>query len=646
MRGIRIIRQACGVVLLASLLACGSNPYPSEPKGTLHTYLRDAVKSLDPALADGQFGVLSVLNLYDQLYEYHYTKRPYELKPCLADALPEMSDDALTYTIRLKQGVRYANDPCFPDGKGREVVASDVVFCLKRLMDSRTKSPGRWVLAGRVEGLDAFTEQSAGVRKNPGRDKYTQEEGYPEVAGLKAVDRHTLMIKLVEPYPELRWVLAMPYTSIYPPEAVKYHGKEFGQHGVGSGPYRLESFNGTKHLILVKNENFREAYFPTEGSRQAHERGIMKEAGKRLPLNDRVVATVFREDTPLWLYFQRGYLDRGRIPKDNFGGAVDAATMDLLPEMKARGIRLHVDPKLEVIYDAFNMENEVFGYPAGEKGLALRRAISLANDREWAIEHLYNGRATPMQGPIIEEFPEYDPALKNPWLRQPGETREQALARARKVLADAGMPGGEGVPVLEKDILNDQTSRQHFEAFKRDMSDIGLEFRPYVASWPEFLRRTKEKKASMWGVSWGADYPEAQNFLQLFYGPNSPSPNSSNFNDAKLNELYAQAIRLPPGQERTRLYREIQRIVVDQCPWVFRFRRITFSLMQPWLHGFYYNDISEKYFQYCRVDEGMRDRRVEEMNQPVVWPVFVVLGLFALLIGTTLFSARRTKRGW
>lgn len=642
-----LLLALAAVCLPLGLSACGSNPYPGEPDGTLHVFLVDAIKGLDPAFAEDEISGICALHLYDQLYEYHYLKRPFELVPALAADMPEVSEDRRTYTIRLKPGIRYSDDPCFPDGKGREVRAGDFVFAVKRLMDARTTSPGSWIFEGKIEGLDEFAEASAKVEKNPSRSRYTVEEGYPEVEGLKALDDHTLQIRLTQPDAQLPWVLAMAYASVYPPEAVAAYGRQFYRNPVGTGPYVVESLDLAQKLVLRRNPNYREVLYPSEGAPGDAGTDILKDAGKRLPLNERVVATVFRESPPQWLYFLRGYLDRTGIPKDNFDGAVDALTGELRPALARENVRLLRDDKQEVIYDCFNMEDAVVGTPAGARGKAIRCAISLASNDQWAIEHLYNGRATRVDGPIIREFQEFDPEFTNPWKAQPGETRAQVLARARKVLADAGYPGGEGIPVLEQDVLDNDTSRQFYQAFERDMREVGIRVRPYQTTWPEHLRRVREKKAQIWGLAWGADYPAAQNFLQLFYGPNiSPGPNGSNYSNPQFDRLYEQAALMDPGPERTQLYREMQKIVVDDCVWGFRYRRINFNLLRPWLHNYRYNDLSQKYFQYCRVDEPLREQWLQRLNRATFTPVWIFFGVLGLLTGLTVLMARRTKRGW
>lgn len=639
--------------LAAALLAgCEANPYPGQPdEGTLHVPVIQEMKGFDPIHADEEISNLCVSNVYDQLYEYDYLKRPFALAPCLAQALPELSDGGRTVTIRLRPGVRWQDDPCFSasGGRGREVVASDVIFCIKRLMDAQQESPGTWTLEGRIVGLDAFHEASKreGLAERKHRGAYGADEGYPEVEGLSAPDPHTLVLRLVEPYGELPWVLAMAYLSVYPPEAVAAYGAGFREHPVTCGPYLLASYDRAQQMVLVRNPGYRDDRYPAPATPADELHGRAALAGRRLPLNDRVIATVFKEQQPMWLYFDSGYLDRTGIPKDNFSTAVDEVTGELRGRQRSHGVVLERDPRLEVIYDCFNFDDPVLGRKAGERGRALRRAMSLATDLVWARKHLYNDRVALVQGPIIEEFPEYDPAFVNPWTRRPDETMEQARQRARDLLAAAGMPGGRGVPPIQVDVSDDSTDEQFFVAFQDDMAQLGLRLEPYRVSWQEQIGRQRDGRFQMTGLAWGADYPAAQNFLQLFYGPNrSPGPNSSNYANPEFDALYERALPLPEGPERTDLYRRMQRLVVDDAVWIFRYRREQWSLRHRWLTGWRYNDISLKSFKYGLVDVAARRAALGEWNRVRWAPALIALTAVGLVVGLTLRAARRQTKGW
>lgn len=349
----------------------------------------------------------------------------------------------------------------------------------------------------------------------------------------------------------------------------------------------------------------------------------------------------------MWLYFESGFLDRTGIPKDNFATAVEEGTGRVRGQLAERSVVLERDPRLEVIYDCFNFDDEVLGTKAGAKGRALRRAMSLGLDLRWARTNLYNDRVALVQGPIIAEFPEFDPAFVNPWTRRADETMEQARQRARAVLAEAGMPGGRGVPPIYVDISDDSTDEQFFVSFQDDMAKLGLRMLPYRASWQEQITRQRESKFQMVGLAWGADYPAAQNFLQLYYGPNrSPGPNSSNYANPEFDALYERALKLPPGEERTALYRKMQAIVVDDAVWIFRYRREQWSLRHAWLQGWRYNDISLKSFKYSRVHADRRAQALQAWN-PVRWlPAVLGLLVVAGLVTMTLVAARRQVKGW
>ena len=654
-----------------STAGCGADPYPGQADDdTLRLAFVSEMNGFDPAKASEEIRTVCVLNTYDGLYEYAYLKRPYELVPCLASGPPEVSADGLVWRIPLKQGVHFVDDPCFTatGGKGRELVAADVVYSLLRLMDERTESPGTWTLDGHVVGLDEFHEASKGEAppepsteppdpakpvppppkrpaKNPHRDRYTAEEGYPAVPGLTAPDDHTVEIRLKEPYPQLQFVLAMPYTCIVPHEALACYGEEFLNHAVGTGPYRVVEYRPTQRMVLERSPTYRDDHFPSDASPLEKEHGLLSEAGKRLPLNDRVIATVMKEEQPRWLYFVSGFLDRVSIPKDSFDSAIDAKTRLLRPMLASRGVTMWKEPQLEVLYDAFNMNDPVLG--KGEKGRAIRRALSLATNYAWAAENLYNGRVEDMAGPIPRDCAEYDPAFQNPWKPRPGETREQVLERAREVLADAGLAGGQGVPELVMDVPDSTTDDDHFLAWQRDVGEVGIRLKPYKTTWQGMTTRVDKGQAQIWGQAWFGDYPDAQNFLQLFYGPNkAPGPNGGNYANPEYDKLYESTLSMLPGPERTALYRKMQRIVVDDCVWIVRQRRIIYYLEQPWLHGHRPSDLSSKYFKYCRVDAAERRAALAAWNRRDATIPLTFASAFVVLLAGTIVAGRRANRGW
>lgn len=647
-RSRRLVAGVVACAAAAGLAGCGADPYPGFPdEGTLHIGLVSKMNGFDPARAGEEIRSLCVLNTYDALYRYHYLKRPYELVPCLADGMPEVSADGKEHVIRLKRGVRFVDDACFTatGGKGREMTADDVVFSFLRLMDRHVQSTGRWTLDGKIVGLDEFSKASDGVAKDLRRTVYGRAAGYPEVDGLRALDRYTVRIGLLEPYPQLTFVLAMPYLSVVPKEAVAFYGAEFLNHAVGTGPYRVAEYRPAQRCVLERNPAYREETFPSEGAPGDREAGLLEDAGRRLPLNDRVVMTVLEESQPRWLYFESGYLDRIAVPKDNYATAIDAGSGSLSARLLARGIRLWKEPQFEVLYDTFNMNDPVVG--KGEKARAIRRALSLATNYAWAAANLYNGQVEDMQGPIARECAEWDPTFVNPWKPAAGEDRAHVLARARKVLEDGGWKRVEDVPVLVVDVPESTTDDDHFRAWQRDAAEVGLRLKPFKTDWQGMNARIEKGEAQIFGMAWMGDYPDAQNFLQLFYGPNkAPGPNGANYVDPDFDAKYESTISMQPGPERTRIYRELERKVVDDCVWVVRQRRITPYLAQPWLHGHKPSDLSPKYFAFARVDAPERGRGVAELNRPRPALPAIALASFAALVVVTFVVGSHRRRGW
>lgn len=577
--------------------------------GTLELVLPEAIESVDPPRASTEAGSTLVANLFERLYGYDYLARPYRLEPCLAAAMPEVSEDGLVWTVRLREDARYLDDPCFPDGKGRAIRASDVAFCLKRLVDAHIDSSARWVFLDRIVGLREFGEASAKVEPDPRRAAYTKADGYPDVKGLEVVDARTLRLRLPRRFPDLAYLLASTFASIYPPEAVARYGADVGKHPVGTGAYRLEIFVPGRSMVLSKNPDYRERTYPSEGTGDDRERGFLADAGRRLPLNDRVVVTFQTDSAAAWNAFLQGRYDRCEIPPSLAPVVLDVAAEAFLPAYREKDLQLAVYPRLEVYFTAFNMQDPVFGRPAGEKGLAIRRAICLADDVAWELENLYRGTAVRITTPLLDEFAESDPTFLAPWARQADESREEALEAARDVLAEAGLAGGEGVPPLEMDVLDYPATRQAFQRFQAQLAAIGLTVRPVYGTWADVRGRINAGKARMWSVNWEADYPSAGTFFEVFYAPGNPDPIAGGYSNPAFDERYETALAATDPEARTEAFRELQEIVCQDCPWSFRFRRLRFDAVQPWLRNYRFNGLVPRFFEYCRIDMAQRNAR-------------------------------------
>jgi oligopeptide transport system substrate-binding protein len=559
----------------------------SEPANTLHLVAEEKIKGLDPIYSDDLYSSIQSSQAYETLLGYHYLKRPYTLTPNLAETLPEVSADRLTYTFHLKKGVLFQDDPCFKEthGKGREMTADDVVYSVKRLADPKLASPGWWIFDGKIAGLNSWRDF---VLKSTTAD-YSQA-----IEGIKALDRYTVQFKLIQPSSLFLYAMAMQFTAVVPHEAIEHYGKEFINHAVGTGPFRLDEFNPNSKIVWLKNPTYRKEMYPSEGAPGDREGGLLIDAGKALPLADKMVITVFVERQPMWLTFLSGKLDTSAIPKDNFSAAITPGK-DLNPDLKAKGIRLVKSPGLDITHHSFNMADPLLG-----KNKLLRQAISLAFDEATFIDLFYNGRAIPAQGPIPPGIEGYDPDFKNPY-------RQFNLLKAKELLEKAGYPGGKGLPTLEYGSLADSVGRQQAEFTQKMLAAIGVNIRVNSYSWPQFQEAIKNKRIQMWAQAWSADYPDAENFLQLFYSRNaSPGPNDANYSNQDYDRLYEKALTLPSGPERTAIYKKMVDMVVEDCPWIFGSHRIGYGLVQPWLKNYKPNDFDHTRYKYYRIETTLK----------------------------------------
>ncbi|MEQ1878892.1 MAG: ABC transporter substrate-binding protein, partial [Bdellovibrionia bacterium] len=385
--------------------------------------------------------------------------------------------------------------------------------------------------------------------------------------------------------------LAMSFTMVVPREAVEKYGAEYLNHPVGTGPFMLKEWVRNSKIVLVKNPNFRGDTYPTEGEAGDAEKGLLADAGKPIPFIDKITFNELPEDNPRWLLFMKGDADYSSPPKDYFDNLFSKADgkFDLKPEFAKKGIQYQTQVEMGVVYDAINTEDPVLG-----KNKQLRQAISLATNRKLMIDKLYSGRGIVAESMIPPGLEGYDPAFKNPY-------SEYNLEKARETMKKAGLEGKK--IELTYEATNSATGRQFAEFVQQSMEQIGITLNIKINTWPEMVEKYKKKKAQMFGMAWQGDYPDAENFLQLFYSPNqSPGPNSSNFKNSEFDELYKAAAKLPPGTERTRLYQKMRDIVVEEVPWNFKVHRLEYVVSHGWLNNLKFDMLVANRFQYLRVD--------------------------------------------
>ena len=540
----------------------------------------ERVPSLDPVKAQS-VGASRVVGLvYEPLLEYDYAKRPYELRGCLAEALPEVSADGLELTVRLRPGVFFGPDACFaPEGApptSRELTAEDVVYSFKRLADAKVSTGSWWVLAGRIAGLDAFHEATT---------DWTRPTDYDApVEGLRADGRHMFRLRLTQPMPQLPWLLALPCCSVVPREAVERYGlEEFGQREVGTGAFRLAGWR----------RNYRMSFERRPGRDTARDATPdLGDAEGAVPV-ERLEFVVMDDASTRWMAFVSGMLDiEGSIPRDNLDSAL-TPDGSLAPALARRGIRLVRQPGLSTFYIGINMDDPVLG-PNKKLRQALNAAYAFS---EWAP--LNPGLGVAAAGPVP---PNVEGRLETPF------PYAENLNRAKKLLAEAGYPDGIDPATGHRLVLRielgqtDQETRETTELMAAFYARIGIVLEASYNNWPAFLRKVRHREAQLFRVGWFADYPDAENFLQLFYGPNaSPGPNRSNYANPAFDALYVEAVRTTDAGRRLDLYRRMQDILREDCPWVFLHHRCENALVHDRVRNFQMHDFPYGMEKHYRV---------------------------------------------
>lgn len=585
------------VILVLALVTISScTKKKNYDQKVLNVSVAAKVKGLDPVNAGDSYSSAEVARVYEGLLEYHYLKRPYELKPNLAEAMPSVSDDGLTYTFKIKPGVMFHKNKCFPNGE-RELVADDFVFSIKRMADLKNNSTGWWLLDGRIKGLNEWRERYRG--KDANYDK--------EVEGLKALDRYTLQFKLKSQYPQFLYALAMVYTYAVPREAVEMYGQEFLNNPVGTGAFMItKPYTQQNTIEYVRNPQYREVFYPSEGASKADVKaGLLADEGQTLPLVDKIKVQIQTESSTRFLSFQDGNVDYSEIPKDNFDQVV-TPDKGLTAEFKKRGIDLEVAPDLDITYIAFNHEEKIF------QNVKLRQAISLAYNVAEANQLFYNGRGIPAQTVVPPGIGGYDEKFKNPFA-------VYDLAQAKQLLAEAGYPNGKGLPKIIYETTATTVSRQMSEFFAKSMKKIGINVEVSTNTWPQLTQKVKKRQAMMFGMAWLGDYPDAENFIQLLYGPNSaPGPNGSNFNQSSINKRFDRAKNMQPSPERAAKYAELAQELGRQVPLILGVHRTSFVLKHAWLKNYKFSTFSHGHAKYYNVDMQLKKQMMDKgMNKSI-----------------------------
>ena len=594
----RLARPLTLVAALCLLLLAGCGPAAADYNKGLKSFvypIRTAGPgSMDPARGSTTYDNQGCSHVYETLLQYTYLKRPAELEPLLCESMPTRSADGRVYTFKLKHGILFQDDPCFPGGKGREMIAEDVVYSWKRLADTSIGVKNWWLLKNAIEGFDEYRDEQNAA----------QTFDYDvQFSGLLAVDRYTLQITLNKPVHRFLYVLAMFQTSVVAREAVEMYGTKISRHPVGSGPFTMaeKDWKAKVSLDFYRNPTYHDDFYPSEWMPEDEERGLHLAAGQKLPLVDHVRINCFTQDQTMWLEFRTGKLDYAQIPAENYLDAVRKRTQTLKKAYRDEGITYHQVPLLDFIFRGFNMDDPLVG-GTSEKNKKLRQAISLAMDLREFNDTFYNSQNIVYDGmipPGLEGHPEghfCDASYTGP-----------DLERARTLLAEAGYPGGEGLPEIIYLTSVSSNSAEQTEMMARQLSKIGVKLNASLLDFPQLIEAINKKKAMMFSFAWGSDYPDGENNLALFYGPNeAPGSNHYNYKNPEFDRLYEQILSMAPSPERTKIYEQMRDMVLEDVPFIGGMARTRNYLATPWIKNFKPTEDFWNWSKYIDIDSAAR----------------------------------------
>ncbi len=603
-----MIRALCLLVFLAIAAnsstgaaseASASSPsstYRADPNKVLRYAFQVAETGFDPVQTSDVYSSNVASLIIETPLTYDFLARPLKLKPNLLEAMPEVSPDGTVYTLKFRKGIYFASDPAF-GGKPRELTAADYAYSLKRVYDNKTKSPNLYLVDRKIAGMEALKQR----QRETGKFDYDMP-----CEGLVVLDRYTLRIKLNQPDFIFMYMLASTnVSSTVAREVVERYGDDIMAHPVGTGPYKLDFWKRSSKIVLAANPEFREMFWDAEPADddKAGQETKRRLQGKRIPMIGKIEIFIVEETQPRWLAFLNEEHDfMERVPEE-FAASVLPNNELALP-YKKRGIQLNRQKNLEVAYAYFAMEHPVVGGYTPEK-VALRRAISLGFNIGEQVGVVLRGQATPAESPVGPGAYGFDEDFRS-------TASEYDPARARALLdlygyldrdGDGYRENPDGTPlIIEQSSTPTGLDRQYDEVWKKSMDAIGIKIRFPKAQWPDLLKESRAGKLMSWRLAWSPNYPDAEAFFVMLYGPNAGQANHARFKNADFDRLYEKSSTLPPGPERLAMYREMKRIALVQAPWRLLMHRTYNDVSQPWVVGYKRHPVLRSVWAYLDID--------------------------------------------
>jgi len=493
------------------------------------------IASLDPAFAKNQSIMWAIHQLYNTLIEVDSNM---QLKPSLASSW-EFTDSNKTITFHLRNDVYFQNDECFKNNKSRKLIAADVAYSFDRITDKNTASPGAWIFNNRVADDNPFT----------------------------AINDSTFQIKLRAPFQPILGILSMQYCSIIPHEAVEKYGNDFRRHPIGTGPFAFVAWEEGQALILKKNDH----YFEKDSK------------GKSLPYIDGIKINFYDSKATEFLEFQQGRLDFINDIDPSFKDEILSKTGNLKAEWKDK-IELQKHSYLNIeFFGILADSNNKLLKNSPLKLIKIRQAINYGIDKKKMMLYVRNSIGTAAESGFVPQgLPSFNKEKVKGYSYDP--------IKAKQLLAEAGFADGKNLPEIKLLTIPIYANLASYVA--NELKQIGITVKVEAMQKSLLLEQTSKSQALFFRGSWIADYPDAENYLSVFYSKNPAPPNYTRFNNAAFDELYERALSQNNDSLRYQLYQQMDNIIIANAPVVPLWYDMAIHLVQKNIKNFVPNSLN------------------------------------------------------
>lgn len=529
-----------GVMIMISCFGCGNN---QGKKSTYFNYNESSgIASLDPAFAKSQSVMWAIHQLYNTLVEVNDSL---QIVPSLARSF-EVSADRKQIKFILRDDVFFQNDICFGEQLNRRLTAKDVKYSFERIVDPAVASPGAWIFNDRVADINPFVAESDSV----------------------------FVLNLKQPFYAIMGILSMQYCSIIPREAVEYYKQDFRRHPVGTGPFQMLVWEEGQDLVMKKNSN----YFEKDT------------AGNNLPYLDGLHVHFYDSKATEFLQFQQAKLDFTNDIDPSFKDEVLTKSGQLKKEWDA-SINLQKHAYLNIEYLGILVDSNnalVKNSPLNIR--KVRQALNYAIDKEKMMLYLRNSIGKPaVNGFVPPGLPSFSKEIVG-YNYNPN--------KAKELLSEAGFSNGIGLPEITLVTIPIYSNLASYIASELAQQNIKVQVEVIQKSL--LLQKVSKQQVPIFRASWIADYPDAENYLSVFYSKNPSPPNYTRYNNPKFDKVYEQALQTIDDAERFSLYQQLDKMVIEDAPIIPLWYDEAVHLVRKEISGFYPNSLNMLELRHTR----------------------------------------------